>query len=110
MKRKIARLLVGATLLGGTLAYQLPQAHATTPPLPAQTGCPTGAHVLSVATFVAAGYNVQPIDVNADGTICGFPLPNAWCDVINGIKPPAGVCPKPLGPWIFFDNDSRAVK
>lgn len=108
MKRKIAGLLVGAALLGGTLAYQLPQAHAT-PPLPTQTGCPSGAQILSVATFVAAGYNVQPIDVNADGTICGHPLPNAWCEVVNGVIPPVGVCPKPFGPWIFSDNDSPAV-
>jgi hypothetical protein len=33
MKRRIAGLLVGAALLGGTLAYEIPQAHATTPPI-----------------------------------------------------------------------------
>jgi hypothetical protein len=31
MKRTIAGLVTGAALLGGTLAYALPQAHATTP-------------------------------------------------------------------------------
>jgi hypothetical protein len=30
MKRKIAGLLVGAVLVGGTLAYEIPQAHAAT--------------------------------------------------------------------------------
>jgi hypothetical protein len=52
MKRRIAGLLVGAALLGGTLAYEIPQAHATTPPI--TITCSNG-YTITVNAHAAGG-------------------------------------------------------
>jgi hypothetical protein len=68
MKRKIAGLLVGAALVGGTLAYEIPQAQAATITITCSDGFSFTVNSAAAVGVVQAlaNYNAN----NPAGTTC----------------------------------------
>lgn len=108
-KKMVAALPVSAAAL---VLFVLP-ASAADPSAPANTpvttGCPAAAEVLSVEALTAAGYGVPAhIDDadnggNANGIVCGIPLPIQLCEALVG-----GACPVPQ--LYRFSDDANPAK
>ena len=81
------RTTVGVVALVGGLAAGVAPAAAGA----GETGCPVAFETLSVSDMVTRGYtaaHLQPIDENADDTICGKPFNETkqekFCESIGG--------------------------
>jgi hypothetical protein len=78
--RLVPVLFLTAALTAGPLAAA---AAASTPTLPADTGCPVG-QALALEYLGQFGYRL-PFDIDAagndDGVVCGVPLPEAFREV-----------------------------
>jgi hypothetical protein len=78
--RLVPVLFLTAALTAGPLAAA---AAASTPALPADTGCPVG-QALALEYLGQFGYRL-PFDIDAagndDGVVCGVPLPEAFREV-----------------------------
>jgi hypothetical protein len=96
--RRFRVLAVAVLLAVGFLGAAPPSSAAA----PGDTGCAAGYDYLSVEALVAAGYRV-PVEIdrtgNADGFVCGRPLPDAACRA-HGFDP----CPVETY-YLFGDND-----
>ena len=90
--RRIAALSAAGTLMAtGLVALSATSADAGTPK---ETGCPSGALLLSVTDLIDQGYDPDfwhAIDANADGFACGHPVSAPVQNRICG-----GPCPVPI--------------